>query len=130
MSTADACAELFDRARKIADAVLYEGYVLYPYRASARKNQIRWQFGVLAPREWSEAGGCEQWWAQTECLVEAASQCRLIGRVRFLQIRRRCIEEAVDGEAEPFRAVASLEIDGKLWTSWEEGIERQIDFDT
>jgi len=32
-----------DIARQIADAVLYEGYLLYPYRASARKNQIRWQ---------------------------------------------------------------------------------------
>ena len=55
------------RARPpIADAVLYEGYVLYPYRASSRKNQVRWQFGVLAPRAWSEAGGCEEWWMQTE----------------------------------------------------------------
>ena len=33
-------------ARSIADAVLYEGYILYPYRASAQKNQSRWQFGV------------------------------------------------------------------------------------
>ena len=39
----------FAAARAVADAVLYEGYVLYPYRASARKNQLRWQFGVLAP---------------------------------------------------------------------------------
>ncbi len=38
-----------ERARAVADAVLYEGYVLYPYRASARKNQVRWQFGVLVP---------------------------------------------------------------------------------
>ena len=36
-------------ARLVADTVLYEGYVLYPYRASAQKNQLRWQFGVLAP---------------------------------------------------------------------------------
>ena len=40
-----------ERARKIADAVFYEGYLLYPYRASSRKNQLRLQFGVLAPRE-------------------------------------------------------------------------------
>ena len=39
----------FAAARAVADAVLYEGYVLYPYRASARKNQLRWQFGVLGP---------------------------------------------------------------------------------
>ena len=42
-------ADRFAVARAVADAVLYEGYVLYPYRASARKNQMRWQFGVLAP---------------------------------------------------------------------------------
>ncbi len=39
----------WDRARTIADAVLYEGYLLYPYRANSRKNQTRWQFGVLGP---------------------------------------------------------------------------------
>ena len=39
----------FSVARAVADAVLYEGYVLYPYRASAQKNQMRWQFGVLTP---------------------------------------------------------------------------------
>ena len=37
------------RARAVADAVLYEGYLLYPYRANSRKNQSRWQFGVLGP---------------------------------------------------------------------------------
>ena len=33
----------FESAKKIADAVLYEGYVLYPYRASASKNRLRFQ---------------------------------------------------------------------------------------
>ena len=36
-------------ARAVADAVLYEGYLLYPYRATSSKNQVRWQFGVLGP---------------------------------------------------------------------------------
>ena len=60
----------FELARKVADAVLYEGYLLYPYRASAAKNQARWQFGVLMPRLWSEAGPDEPWSTQTECLLE------------------------------------------------------------
>ena len=34
----------FEAARAVADAVLYEGYVLYPYRASSRKNQVRFQW--------------------------------------------------------------------------------------
>ncbi len=70
----------FERARKIADAVLYEGYILYPYRASSRKNQLRWQFGVLAPRAWSEAGGCEEWWRQTQCLVECGDVATRYGQ--------------------------------------------------
>jgi hypothetical protein len=52
MTSADARsnrAQAWGRARAIADAVLYEGYLLYPYRASAGKNQCRWQFGVLGP---------------------------------------------------------------------------------
>jgi hypothetical protein len=117
----------FERARKIADTVLYEGYILYPYRASARKNRLRWQFGVLAPRAWSEAGGCEQWWRQTECLLEGAGAAHLAGKLRFLQIAARRVETG--NEASGFRPVPSAEIDGKLYTSWEEGVEREVDFE-
>ena len=39
----------WNRARAVADAVLYEGYLLYPYRATSQKNQYRWQIGVLGP---------------------------------------------------------------------------------
>ena len=45
-----------DRIRAVADAVLYEGYLLYPYRATSRKNQVRWQFGVLGPQGAADAG--------------------------------------------------------------------------
>ena len=38
-----------DVVRKIADAVLYEGYILWPYRRSATKNQRRWTFGGAYP---------------------------------------------------------------------------------
>jgi len=51
----------FASARLVADAVLYEGYVLYPYRASAQKNQLRWQFGVLAPPDYARSSGAERW---------------------------------------------------------------------
>ena len=46
----------WDRARAVADAVLYEGYLLYPYRANSRKNQSRWQFGVLGPQRCGRRG--------------------------------------------------------------------------
>ena len=44
-----------DLARKVADCVLFEGYLLYPYRASAKKNQVRCQFGVLVTPSFREA---------------------------------------------------------------------------
>ena len=34
-----------------AAAVLYEGYLLYPYRPSSVKNRQRWTFGGLFPRD-------------------------------------------------------------------------------
>jgi hypothetical protein len=76
----------FDAAERIADAVLYEGYVLYPYRGSAAKNQFRWQFGVVAPQ--SPRGDGEPWFTQTECLIDPGdSRPRLSIRLRFLRPR-------------------------------------------
>jgi hypothetical protein len=67
---------------KIAKAVLYEGYMLYPYRPSSVKNQQRWNFGVLCPQSYSEAqNGSEAWTMQTECLVEGSSLTGLEVRV-------------------------------------------------
>src|SRR3954453_19185819 len=37
----------FRHAEAVADAVLYEGYLLYPSRRSSPNNRVRWQFGVL-----------------------------------------------------------------------------------
>ena len=119
---------LFDPARQIADAVLYEGYILYPYRASAGKNQLRWQFGVVAPRGWSEAGGCEQSWMQAECLIEPGGRTSLVGRVRALQLQRRSVEEAIDPAGVWFKPTDSLESEGELWVGWDEGVEREIEF--
>jgi hypothetical protein len=67
----------------VADAVLYEGYLLYPYHASALKNQRRWTFGCLLPESWAAALG-EPSWMQAECLVEGGVGARLAVRWRFL----------------------------------------------
>src|SRR5262249_50067420 len=77
----------FAAAEDVADAILYEGYLLYPYRAPAAKNQFRWQFGVVAPRAPRDDG--EPSFAQTECLIEPVeSSPRLSVRVRFLRPQR------------------------------------------
>ena len=110
----------FERARAIADAVMVEGYALYPYRASAPKNRYRWTFGVLAPRPWSEAGGCEAWWLEAQVLVAGAPQ-RLIAQLRFFQVARRHI---LGGDG---RALDAVEHDGRLAVGWDEGVVRTID---
>jgi hypothetical protein len=117
----------FDVAQKIADAVLYEGYVLYPYRASAIKNRFRWQFGVLVPREYSERGSGEPCAMQTECLLEHNGEGMLDLRVRCLQLQARTIEAAT-GEPGVFRLVERVRFEGGgELVSWDEGLERCLD---
>jgi hypothetical protein len=115
----------FAAAKSVADAVLYEGYVLYPYRASAQKNQLRWQFGVLAPPLQAEADGTERWSVRTECLVDPTACAELAVRVRFLQVQRREMEAI--GEDGAFHPVEVLLVDGVPWTGWDEAVEREVD---
>ena len=87
----------FVAARTVADAVLYEGYVLYPYRASARKNQLRWQFGVLAPPAYAAAEGSERSSMRTEVVADPGGDARVRVRIRCLQVQHRSVEAAHAG---------------------------------
>ena len=100
-----------DRVRAVADAVLYEGYLLYPYRATSRKNQLRWQFGVLGPQGADAAGIGEDPHLSMQCLIDLGlldlgsidlglldigrnesienAQASLTIHVRFLQLQQR-----------------------------------------
>jgi hypothetical protein len=69
---------------RIATAVLYEGYLLYPYRASAVKNRQRFNFGTLYPAAWAAAQN-ERTSMQTEVLVRG-HEPRVEGAVRFLHL--------------------------------------------
>jgi hypothetical protein len=115
----------FELARKVADAVLYEGYLLYPYRASAAKNQARWQFGVLMPRRWSEHGPDEPWATQTECLLEPEEATTVRVLVRFLHVQAKSVE-AVDVEAGTFHEVPALPVDGSELVPWDEATEQEV----
>lgn len=116
----------FAQVAAVADAVLLEGYVLYPYRASSTKNRFRWSFGILSPRSWSEAAGSDPWWMETQVLVAPAGRVVIDGRLRFLQVRRRTIEvRQTDGT---FREVGELRHGEELLIPWEEGEIREIDF--
>src|SRR5258708_27934584 len=71
---------------EIARAVLYEGYLLYPYRPSAAKNRRRWTFGALYPPAFHRENGdaCAM---QTECLVRGSAAAQVEVRVRFLHLQ-------------------------------------------
>jgi hypothetical protein len=124
-----------DRVEKIAGAVLYEGYMLYPYRASAVKNQQRWNFGVLCPQSYSESqNGTEAWEMQTECLMQGSLVTRLNMKIRFLQLVNRSIGKPTSllhelpEAAEPeFEVVDRLEVAGQTLVPWQEAVEREID---
>ena len=106
-----------DPVRRIADAVLYEGYLLWPYRRSALKNQRRWTFGGVYPRAHSEAHPDDRWLMLTECLVKDSEDVDV--RVRFLHVVRRRL---YDGE----RFVDELTVDGQHHVAWDEAVERDV----
>ena len=110
-----------DAARSIADAVLYEGYILYPYRASSQKNQSRWQFGVVMAPGYAAADPSESSCTQAECVLEHTGQPVVQVILRFLQVQRRTIagsgpgqgwDEAVEREIEVTADTAALLSDG------------------
>jgi hypothetical protein len=119
---------------QIARAVLYEGYMLYPYRPSSVKNQQRWNFGVLCPQSYSEAQkGSEAWTMQTECLVEGSTMTGLEIRVRFLQLVSRTVgqlttpkSELLPGEVPEFLLVDKMTVNDRVYQPWQEAIEREV----
>lgn len=115
-----------DLIKTIADAVLYEGYMLYPYRASAVKNRQRFNFGVLTPQSYSEAQrGTENWQMQTEVLVLGNEASEIDIKVRFLHLREREIYK-LDEISEEFRAVESMKIGEQIYQTWQEAFEREV----
>jgi hypothetical protein len=106
-----------DEAARVADAVLFEGYLLYPYRASAQKNRLRWQFGVLTPPGFPD----EPDRSRTEVLLDRRPGAVLHLRLRFLQLRARSVHDT-DG-----RPVDELVDGDDRHFPWEEGVPREVD---
>ena len=115
-------APSWERARTIADAVLYEGYLLYPYRASSDKNQSRWQFGVVGPPGASDAGLGEDDTLSAQFLVDGDGEVSLV--LRFLQLQQRRVErETIDGR---FESVDDLTSGSRSWVAWDEAVECEL----
>src|SRR2546423_5940612 len=138
---------------RLVNAVLSEGYILYPYRPSAVKNQQRFNFGALCPESYSRAQrGTEAWSMQTECLVTGGPRTAIAVKGRFLHLlarevgvpiadchsgdalRARRLRNAdwededwqASGFESRFRVVESLEVEGQLFQTWQEAIEREV----
>jgi hydrogenase maturation protease len=118
---------------KIVNAVLYEGYILYPYRPAV-KNRQRWTFGGVFPESYSVANhGAEPCAAQTQVLIEGGADAILSVRIRFLHLTDRIIG-AIDPPldrwpncGEPsFNAVEAVRVASKQYQSWQEAAEREV----
>ncbi|BBY43085.1 hypothetical protein [Mycolicibacterium celeriflavum] len=117
----------WDHARAVADAVLYEGYLLYPYRASSSKNQSRWQFGVLGPSGAAEGGIGEDSSLSAQVLIASQGRPVVSGVVRFLQLQHRSAERDLGGGR--FESVEELVAGSSTWVSWDEAVECEVRID-
>jgi hypothetical protein len=117
-------ADHLDHARRVADAILYEGYLLYPYRQTSQKNQVRFQFGVLMPHTYAQVDPNEPSSCQTECLLECPDDAQVEVLVRFLHLQRRLVQgvSPTDGELVD---VEALDVNGTEYTAWAEAAERE-----
>jgi hypothetical protein len=110
--------------RRIADAVLYEGYLLYPYTAGATKNRLRWQFGVLGPPGADARGDGEPARMSADFLLRAGRGATLQVLLRSLHPCRRTVEAGRgDGGSVP---VPELRADGTTWTTFDEAVEVEV----
>ncbi len=120
---------------QVVEAVLYEGYVLYPYRPSAKKNRKRFTFGLIYPEAYSQAQrGVEPCLMQTECLLRSTTDHPTLGiSVRFLHPLARQVgrlsspaTQRVEGREPDCELVPELRVDGELFQCWHEAVEREV----
>ena len=113
-----------EAVRAIADAVLYEGYLLYPYRAGSAKNRSRWQFGVLGPPRAAAAAFSEAPNLAMQCLLTPGATGKVRIHLRFLQLQVREVQRLdPDGS---YAAVRELIVAGTSVLSWDEAVEHEI----
>jgi hypothetical protein len=110
-----------DAVRRIADAVLYEGYLLWPYRKSALKNQQRFTFGGVYPPAWEQDASS----VRAQVLLEGSRDAAVEVRVRFLHVVRRQVLRLGSPASAP-EPVEELTAGGRRFVSWDEAVEREL----
>ena len=114
-----------DPVRDIARAVLYEGYLLWPYTRSTAKNQQRFTFGGVHPAAFAQRYG-DRSQLVMECLLEVphdASPARVDVAVRYLHLVDRRPARREGDRLEP---VDELLAGGERHLAWEEATEREV----
>lgn len=122
---------------QVVNAVLYEGYILYPYRASSPKNQReRFTFGRVYPADYSKSQcDVEPCMMQAQVLAKppGSDPISLNISVRFLHPMRREVgafdspfQNWSEASHSAFNVVPSLKVDGQLYQSWHEATEREV----
>ena len=109
-----------DPVEDIARAVLYEGYVLWPYRRGALKNAKRWTFGGVFPPRHTRLHPDDACTMRTQCLLEGPPGVPVDVAVRFLHVVAR---QPLDASGAP---VDALESGGERHVAWEEAVEREV----
>jgi hypothetical protein len=106
-----------DAVAQVARVVLYEGYLLWPYRRSALKNQHRFTIGGIYPPAYAQTAG-DRAASRFACLVEGNAP-RFDLEVRFLHLVRR--QPLLQG-----CAVDELHIGARRYLAWDEATERSV----
>ncbi|MEY2609257.1 MAG: hypothetical protein QOH31_7154 [Verrucomicrobiota bacterium] len=121
---------------KIVEAVLYEGYILYPYRPSSKKNRQRFTFGRVYPRAYSVAQkGAEPCTLRTECLTNSEGEhARIEVSARFLHVTVREVlvlpeplldlPDALDTIS--LQVAPELQVEEQQYSTWQEAVERAV----
>jgi hypothetical protein len=123
------------RVNEVVEAVLYEGYILYPYRPTAKKNRQRFTFGRVYPHDYSVAqNGAEPFVMRTQCLLTGRDGTHFEVSVRFLHVTSRQIlslrepqlELPTSLSAASVELVPELRVDDQSFVTWQEAVEREV----
>lgn len=115
---------------RVVEALLYEGYLLYPYRPSV-KNVRRWTFGAVYPRTFVESEAvAERWCLQCQCLIAGEGSTTVRAQARFLHLIDRSTERDRQPESTSARDTELSQNNPYACPAgepWQEAVERRVD---
>lgn len=112
---------MIDSVRKIADAVLYEGFLLFPYAKDDLKNRMPFQFGVVMPLGYRDTTEPSAFRSEA-VLCHGDAPATLSVLLRFLQTGDEIAEREFCFEVAPGRPAVHRfsfgEVYGTVAVSW------------